>query len=227
MQSRQSNTRQSLHDVQAFLDLNAGRLGAIAATGMRQKLDAEIVELDTFAAGQAGHGMVAKGTTQKYRVLREALLRDHMAPIASLARAELPRAPEIAPLLMPRGRISVDKLALHATAMAHAAAPFREMFVRACLPADFIEQLVAATDAMLEAFRQRSLTRGMHAGATRGLGAKLSECRKIVRVLDRLVTSALRDDPALLANWQSLRRVRGARRNDAAAAPASPGLTAA
>jgi hypothetical protein len=186
---------------------------------MRQKLDAVTAELDTFAADQAGHVLVAKGTIQKQGALRRALLRDHMTPIAGVARAELSHTPEIASLLMPKGNSSAGKLALHSTAMAHAATPFREVFTRAGLPKDFVEQLLAASDALVESFRQRSQARAMRAGATRGLGAKLSEGRKIVRAIDGFVTSALRDDPALLADWKSVQRVRAIRRNDVAPAP--------
>jgi hypothetical protein len=223
MQTRQSNTLESLHGVQTFLTANAERLGTIAATGMRQKLDAVVAEADALAAGQAGHGLVAKGSTQKQRALRASLLRDHMAPIAGVAQAELPRTPEIGPLLMPKGRSSADKLALHATAMAHAAAPFRELFVAAGLPADFVDQLGAATTAMLESYRQRSQTTGLRSGATKGLRAKLVEGRKIVRALDRFVTSTLRDDPTALANWKAVQRVRRVNRS----APVAPAVSTA
>jgi hypothetical protein len=226
MQARYSNMRESLHDVKAFLDGNADRLAMVATSGLRQKLDLATVRLDAFAEGQAGHDLAAKGTTQKYQAFRQALLRDHMSPIAGIAFTELPHTPELAPLRMPKGNPSVKNLALAATAMAHAAAPFGDLFITAGLPEDFIPRLTSASAAMVDSFRERSQTHGKRTGAARGVVEQLSEGRKIVRALDRLVTSALHDDPALLTNWKTVQRVRRVASSAGAASASGSDATA-
>jgi hypothetical protein len=226
MDTRQSNMLASLHNTRAFLEENADKLGGIAKTGMRKKLDDEIAGLTTLELDQAGTMLLAKGTTQKHRALREALLRDHIGPLVGIAAVELPRTPEVEPLHMPKGRPSAESLARAAYAMAQAAAPFSEAFVAAGLPADFLAQLTGAADAMIESVRARSQTEGKRSGATAGLDAKLKAGRKIVRALDRLMASALKDDPALLSNWKAVQRVRRTARADAAA-PVAPVATLA
>jgi hypothetical protein len=221
MQTAQGNMLQSLRTVQAFLEENADTLAGVVKTGARQKLQDAIGELSTHASEQTGSTLAAQGATQKQRALRLALVRDHMAPISRIARADLPYTPEIEPLRLPKGRPSTEKLAAAAYGMAKAATPFSEVFVAAGLHTDFIAQLEGAADAMIVSLSERSQSRGKRSGATTGLKAKLRAGRNIVQVLDAFVKSALKDDPALLANWKTVKRVLKVT-GRAAAAPAIP-----
>jgi hypothetical protein len=92
--------------------------------------------------------------------------------------------------------------------MAEAAAPHADVFVSAGLSVHFIAELHQAADALLASLGTRLQSRGDVKRATEGLQAKLSEGRKIVRVLDIFVRKALKDDPALVASWALVSRVR-------------------
>ena len=63
----------------------------------------------------------------------------------------------------------------------------------------------------------------MRGGATEGIRTRLSEGRKIVAVLDVFVTASLENDPALLANWNIVKRVQRL----AISPAASPSITTA
>ena len=227
MQTRQGNMLQSLQSVQAFLEENAGRLAGVVNTGARQKLADAIQALAEHATDQTGSHLASQGATKKQLSLRQALLRDHMQPIARVAKADLPPTPEIEPLRMPRGKPTPQRLAAAAYGMGKAAEPFAAQFTGAGLPPDFIPRLLAAADAMLASGEERLQSRGKRSGATRGLTARLTAGRKIVHVLDAFVKSALNEDPALLANWNVVKRVRriGAR-SATAPTPALPGAPA-
>src|SRR4051812_46612506 len=108
MQNRQGNLLQSLQAVQAFFDANAARLDGVVKTGARKQLDAAVASLSGHVVNQTGSHLAAKGATQKHKALRTVLLRDHMAPIARIAAADLPPLPAISPLRMPRGRPSIE-----------------------------------------------------------------------------------------------------------------------
>lgn len=208
MRTKQGSTLQSLRAAQTFLDTHAERLGGIVRTGARKDLDDAIIELTSHASAQTGSFLQSKGSTQQAIALRKALLRDHMAPIARIAAANLPSTPAVKPLRMPRGRPTAEQLAAAAEGMGDAAAPFAATFTRAGLPEDFVARLKAAAAAMLDALGDRTQSRGQIKGATTGLKGKLSDGRKIVRVLDSFVQIALQDDPALLAEWNVVKRVR-------------------
>jgi hypothetical protein len=114
---------------------------------------------------------------RRKQTLRQAQLRDHLAKIARIAKADLPSVPELQPLRMPKGKPTVEKLAAAATGMADTAKPHADVFIAAGLPTDFIAQLVAATDAMTSAISERTSNRGRRSGATVGLKQKLSAGR--------------------------------------------------
>jgi hypothetical protein len=123
-----------------------------------------------------------------------------MAPIARIARAELPPTPEMSALRMPRQAWKMERLAAAAHGMAQAAESSAAHFVAAGLPTDFIARLAGAADAMVRSVSDRKQTRGRLTGATKGLATTLSSALKLVSVIDALVTSALVDDPALLGS---------------------------
>jgi hypothetical protein len=208
MKLNQASVLQSLRAAQSFLDTNGARLGELGK-GVRKRLDDAVEKLTSHAATQSGSFLQAKGSTKEQRALREALRRDHMAPIARIARLELAGVPNIEALRMPRGRVIGERLAAAARGMGNMAAQFAPTFVAAGLPADFVEQLEAATVAMLGTLTQRTDSRRFRVGATAGLRTKLSEGRKIVDALDAFVQRALKDDLVLLAEWNSIRRVQG------------------
>ena len=208
MQTTQGTMLQTLRSIQAFLDEEAAKLGPIVKSGSRQRLDAAIADLSVHATAQTGSSLASQGATQKQRVLRLALLRDHMAPIARISNAELPQTPQIEPLRMPKGKPTAERLAAAAAGMAKAATPCAAVFIEAGLPDDFITGLTDAADAMIESLRIRSQSRGKSTGATSGLKVRLADATKTVLVLDSFVKSAQKDDPALLANWNSVKNVR-------------------
>ena len=223
MQTTQGSVLESLRAVQTFLSDNGDKLADVVKTGARQKLDDAIVELTTHATDQQGSHLAAQGNTKKKRTLQIILRRDHMAPIARIARAELPPVPEVEPLKMPKGRPTAERLAALADGMAKAAAPFTDTFVSAGLPSDFIAQLNAATNAMVSEVNQRNQNRGKRGGATTGLKQKLGRARRIVHVLDAFIQTALKDDPALLSSWNIVKRVR--RPSTRPATPPAPPVT--
>jgi hypothetical protein len=207
MKTTQGNTWQSLRAVQAFLTTNGEVLAGVGRTGTRKQLDSIIAELDMHVADQAGCYLVSQGETRQQRALRRALLRDHVAPLVRIAKANLPEAPQIEALRMPNRKLTTAKLGAAAHGMAQAAEPYSDVFIEAGLPDDFIAQLNSATDAMLETLTDRSNARGKRSGATKGIKERLTAGRKIVHVLDALVQSALQSEPALLAGWNSVKRV--------------------
>ena len=210
MLSRQGNMLRSLRDVEDFLAKNAATLDGVVKTGTRKKLAQAIAALESTVADQAGTGAIARGATKRYLALRQALIRDHMAPIARISRillAELPATPEMESLRMPRSDWKMERLAAAAHGMAQAAVPYRAEFVEAGLDSDFIEQLTVAANAMVRSVSDRNTTRGRLTGATKGLATTLASGRKIVDAIDALVASELADNPALLANWKRVKRV--------------------
>jgi hypothetical protein len=208
MQSKQANMLQSLESVQAFLEENAATLAGAVNSSARQKLADAIADLAAHVVQQSGSSIASRAATKRKLDFRRTLIRDHMEPIAEIARADLPPTPGLDALRMPKGTPSAQQLAAVARGMAKQAAPYVDLFVAGGRSKDFIAQLTAAADAMMVADEERLQSRGRLSGATKGLTEKLAAGRKAVRVLNALMKSALKDDPALLANWRVVKRVR-------------------
>ena len=218
MQTAQGNLLESLRNVKAFLDIHAEQLGSVIKTGTRTSLLEAIADLEGFGNQQAAGDGASKGATKLRAALRVALIHDRMAVVSRIGRAKLPNTPELATLKMPRGNPSDTKLAQAAYEMANAADAHAPVFVEAGLDADFAAQLKKAADAMIDARQLRSMSRVRRATATKGLKSQLSAGRKIVHVLDALVRTELRQEPALLAGWTQAKRV-----SKVTGAPASGG----
>ena len=207
MQTRQGNVLKSLRTVEDFLNDHADRLSEVVNTGVRTRLTGAITDLAVHKADQSGSSFASQGTTKQQQTLRRALVRDHMVPIARIARIDLPATPEIESLRVPSGRPSIERLAAAANGMAQAAAPHADVFITAGLPVDFVAQLNGAATAMLQSVDLRERRQVAKVGATTGIKSKLTNARKVVHVIDALVQKALQGDDALLSSWKRAKRV--------------------
>jgi hypothetical protein len=197
----------SLYAVDVFLDAHVHRLPATASAGMRDRFRHKLAELELYVQTQAGAPIIAEGLTQAKGAKREALLRDHLAPIARIAKLESANHPALAPVRMPRGAPGTSKLLAHAAGMANVAQDYADVFVAAGLRPTFIEELNGAIDDILTTVTARTEKRGARAGATRGLSASLMACSKYKAVLDAFIEREARGDSPLLENWRSVKRV--------------------
>jgi hypothetical protein len=198
----------SLRATQTFLDERAESIPGVAGTSVRRRMDAAIADLARLIADQEASALQGRGTTQRLRALRRVLVRDHLRPLSQIAREAELALPELAPFRMPRGRPSVERLAATARGMALAAEPYTALFVDAGLREGFLDRLVAAADAMIDAVGERAVHRVERHRATVGIRVALLQSRRAVRVFDSLVASAWADEPGLLAAWRSAKRVR-------------------
>jgi hypothetical protein len=227
MKPRQGRTLLSLYAVDVFLDANEHRLPKTCATGMRIRFKRALAEVELHVQVQAGAPLMAMGLTSAKDAKREALIRDHMAPIARIAKLEAGAFPALAPIKMPRGAPGTAKLLAHAAGMASMASDYRDVFIASGMRPSFIEDLQSAIDDIVSTISARSERRGARAGATRGLVVALKNCAAYKAVLASFIETEARDDLPFLANWRAVQRIgRGSRRRRTLVAP-TPTIVAA
>ena len=83
--------------------------------------------------------------------------------------------------------------------MKTAAGEYSDAFVVAGLPADFLDQLQAAADALGKSLTNRTSNGAAQRGATIGLDAEATRGRQAVKVLDSLVEPLIRQPRAARA----------------------------
>ena len=207
MKAQQIRKFDMLRRVQQFLDTLAVKLGVVNATTARKELDAIVQEMGVNENAQATSTLNAKGETANQASLRRDLWNHHMRPVAAIAAAHLRDVPGFKALEMPSSDVKVAVLVQDATAMAEAARAHQQVFVENGRPENFADALVAAAAAVRSSIDARAKSIGDRAGARDGIKATSSRAHLVVRLLDAQVTSALVDDPKLLAAWHSAKRI--------------------
>ena len=109
----------------------------MAANGTRKKLGTIVSALTSHHTTQAQSVVSAQQLTLRTSAARRALLQDHLASIAAVAKAELPSVPELAlARRAPKANAPVGTRLTRAESVAKAVAPFTDTFVAAGVPSD-------------------------------------------------------------------------------------------
>lgn len=238
MDANQGRRLMTLLAVDSFMDAHADKLSNAARTGVRQRLGQTLEELSRHVQTQAASPLIAQGLTRAKYEKRDALLRDHMAPIARIARLSAAAVPELKPLKMPRGAPGMQKLLAHAEGMAVIAQQHRAVFTDAGLRPSFVEDLRNAIEDIQRTLAHRTTRYGDQAGASEGLQRALAAANRYKAVLDSFIQTEAQGNVELLADWKIIKRVphppgrRGkkavpAAATGTAAAPAAPPATQA
>ena len=160
------------------------------------------------------------------QALREVLVRDHIRPIAAIGRSLLPEVGELRALRVPDGRGSYVALVAAAYGLAEVAKKHEAALVAAGRPTGFIEELVAATDALRDAQNATRQVKAQRVKATAQLGEEAKVARRGLDLVDTLVRANAKGNRALLARWTHIRRVASGSTAavDQPVAPAAPAV---
>jgi hypothetical protein len=145
-----------------------------------------------------------------------------MRPIATVANAQRRQVPDFAALKMPLRNATSRTLITWAAAMNTAAGEYSDAFIGAGLPADFLDHLQGAADALGNSLTNRTSNGAAQRGATIGLDAEATRGRQAVKVLDSLVEPLIQGNLALLGQWTAAKRFGGK-----VSAPSSTSIDAA
>ena len=208
MNAYEERVGQSLRRVEGWFAANPELVAANPSLGKQvEVLSGVVVRLTDHATAQdtqfAQSKLISKDETEK----RLEVLRHKMAPIAQVGRALIGTVPGIGVLTLPKANTSAAKIVTAAEVMAEKAGIYKDVLVENGLPADFIEQLKQAAATLKASIDGRGLARASMVAATRGVKSEVALGRRVVAILDAVVTGLIRSNPAKLAEWQQLKRV--------------------
>lgn len=207
MKRQESYVRDTLVNVQQFLDANAAALGPVNTSGARKALDDAVAALGDHAVAQGEHTIRSAGETNKQRSLRLSLRKQYLRPIAKVAAASLGNVPEISALRLPSAKLVGSELVDAANAMANAAESHAAVFLAAGLRPDFLEGLRAMTQAMETSLGGRTDHVIKRRGSTIALGSGAVSGRTALRLLDAVIEQQVPDNAQLLAEWTAVKRI--------------------
>jgi len=190
-----------------FLQTYAARLGNIVVSPAAQEVGVLATAIRDGDQDALTSRAMQIGASANTRVLRRALWVNHMQQIAAIARGELRHVPQFESLLLPTQNVGSPKLVQWARTMAAVAREHAEVFVTHGLPAEFVEQLLVAADALDASLETRLVNGRETVGAREKVVTSRSRAQYVVRVLSAQIEKALVDDPSLLAQWRHAKRV--------------------
>jgi hypothetical protein len=211
MEFPQKSRLETLRQILWFLDQYAENLGAVVQSKVSTALRTLVPTLEAHAKDQHNAELEAQSKTEIKAELRNDLRVNHMQQIAAIARSKLAGAtgtPLMLKLQYPRPTTDDVSLVAAGQSMAEAATQYEQVFLNEQLPPDFIQQLLAATDAVRVATIDRNGSQIRLRAATKGVTVELQQASHFVRVLNSLVVRQLKGNPELLAAWKMASRTR-------------------
>lgn len=196
-------------------DFPASNLGGQRFASLRTL----IAELEQHGTAQSSSRSAAKASTGMKRAAK-AELRQKMVAVSETARViELSIPGTAANFRMPTTN-GDQALLSTARAFVEKATPLKDEFIKREMPADFLDDLVAAINAFEATLDSRNVNTEKRVTATAAIDPLIERGRTIIRELDAIVRNKYRNDPATLAAWESATHVeRPSRRKKAAVTP--------
>jgi len=222
----QRNVLRCLRRVQEFVAAHQVADAPATLGKQREELDVVIAQLSKETLDQdAGHRLT-KAETKKQKGLRVALWRNHMQPIARVAREIFGRSGMDAALKLPRLSVAHEVVVTAAGAMAESAQKSEAAFVEHGLSLDFVAELKAAAQELNASLGARDATQRRRTTATAAVKDQLKRGRRAVRLLNAILSPRLAGDPELLAAWNNVRKIKPVL-SAAEALPSGPVIKAA
>jgi hypothetical protein len=207
--TKQGKVIEALDRVEEFLVANREVVASAISSVAHQNFTASRDRMVEHMKVQNEHTRSIRSGSATKRALRDRLVRDHMQPISIVARAQLPTAGEFNALMVPLANRQFVGFVAAGYGMAKAAKVHEATFLAAGFDAGFIDQLVAATDALKQATAESSQKGALRVGATEGLKTESAIARYNLRLLDAFIRRAIKDR-VVLAKWRTIRRVAAA-----------------
>ncbi len=207
MQKHDAKRIEALDRVEGFLDKNRDALTTAITSTAHENFSASRGRMIENMAAQEEHTRGIKSAGGVTRRLASRLLRKHMRPISVVARKQLPTVEEFRALTLPQRRKHFLVLAAAGIGMARAAKRHESTFIAAGLPADFIDQLEKASQALQQSVADKGAIKALRVTATRGLRKEGRAAMYALRLLDTLVRGELDPDNPLLDEWANVSRV--------------------
>ncbi|MBL8962248.1 MAG: hypothetical protein JNJ98_20465 [Gemmatimonadetes bacterium] len=189
-----------------FLDRHQVESSSANMKANRDALAAVSTRMTALAELREGARGGRQSRTAAYQEMRRRLEVEFLTPVRRLTRSIAGSDDTLATILRVRGRQDHVAQLAAARAVAAAASEHAAAFAQAGLRADYAEQLTALLDALTALHEARIRSQAESSGTVEALRVEARRGRFIVGLLDGVLNLVLERDPAVLAEWKSLRR---------------------
>lgn len=167
---------------------------------LAEQIHASVLKLAGCGISQTS-GKTALRASSSERARARAILRGHLETISRTARGV-----NLTQFWIPRDKS--DRTLVEVGHMfATRAEPLKQVFIDSHMPPNFMEELNAAVQNLEKTIKDQVFNKGTRLAATAAIEQARNEGLSALKRLDPLMENLLRDDPATLAVWDSVRHV--------------------
>lgn len=170
-------------------------------------IQAAITELEQIGALRTSSGETKLSSSARRRLMRNELYTDLSAIAKIAAQIERDNPDFVNKFRLPQTNRSDLVWLETARAFAADAAVVKQLFIDYGLPADFVADLNADTDAFEEVINQQDTSGRAGVGANADIDEILGDALKAKRTLDVVVPNIFRNDAGKLAEWTAASHV--------------------
>jgi hypothetical protein len=191
------------HNLVKFLEPDAETMGV-----SKQVVELKTVNDDTTALGvtQDEHRYGFQRESANARGQKTVLIDAHIKPILTLAKIVLRDNPEFRKGIRSDVMKSYEGALFVADTLAQRVEPFEARFVEAGMPANFVEAMRSAAEALKTTLAAKAHHVAQRTNATTAIAQHYARGRDLVRFIDAMVKSRLAGSPEKLSEWRSLTR---------------------
>lgn len=208
MHKQGRSTLESFQRVQEFLGQHPFSDSPADLGRQAAELDDVVARLSSQLVKQEESARFTGVHAKAQESAREALYKDHMQPIARIAREVYGLSGMDRAFRLPKGWTATQPLLAAAGAMAGAAEREQATFTERGFAPDFVRQFRGAIAALEQVRTSRTETGRHQVTATATVKEQLKRGRSAVRQLNAILSPRLAKEPALQAAWRSAKRVR-------------------
>jgi hypothetical protein len=203
MRKRERKVLQTFRQVCDFVWAHRETLPTFVVERLLPQLRRSIARLEELAVEQDLGMRIQMQSTERQRIMADALRARFVLPLAQLARDLSPGL--AAALRAPHKRIPRERLARTARSMVEVAERNSGPIV-AILGKKFLPDMRAAATALDRAMAARDGPRRRHIVARAGVEVELRKARGIVRHMDTLMLTTMAGDDVLGRTWEKISR---------------------
>jgi hypothetical protein len=203
MTARQKRANASFRRIQRFLRQHSRALEPVHKSRASAALEGVVASLAQQQSVQRAVKAGRRSISARQRALRSALRDTYLRPIIAIAQARSDDTLRLAGLRMPPRGLDDTRLVIGVRSWERLLTEHRGVFLDEGFEDDFVEQLIAAANAITQAARDAGDCRSSSIVARFAIASLIREGRKLVRVLDALVLANCRDNPRLAAEWRA------------------------
>ena len=189
-----------------FLDRHPVESSSANVKANRDALAAVSTRMTTLAELRESTRSGRQSQTASYREMRRRLEVEFLTPVRRLTRSIAGSDDTLAAILRVRRQLDHVAQVAASRAVAAAAREHAAAFATAGLRADYAEQLTGLLDAVTTLHEARIRRLAESSGTVEALRVEARRGRFVVGLLDGVLSLVLERDPALLAEWKTLRR---------------------